>query len=441
MVPSGNSDDRRVVLLATTTDWPFPARIAMAFAELGWHVEAVCWHGNPLTRTGAVRFTHHYAALRPVAALSRAIERSAADIVVPCDDRALMHLLMLHARSCASGGEVQAARAALIARSIGDPRQFAHAQSRAAFIDMARQDGIRAPLTLPVANAAELRRALHEVGLPAMLKLDRSWGGEGVAKVSTMAQAEQQFSRLSRRRLVFNGLRRLVAIGDPFELLPGITRQRPPLNVQSYVPGRPANCIVTCWEGRVLALIQVDVLFAMHAIGPATVVQFSNHSDIAEAARRVVARLGLSGFCGLDFVIDDASGEVHLIEMNQRATPIGHLALGAGRDPVGALAAQFEAVQFGVRNNSGSPARERRPSTACGTVALFPQAWQSDPGNPGLPDTYHDVPWTEPDLVRKLLQTRWIERSKFVRRIRQRRHARPTDDPAGRATFVPANLH
>jgi predicted ATP-grasp superfamily ATP-dependent carboligase len=316
---------------------------------------------------------------------------------------------------------------------VGDPGQFAQAQSRAAFIDMARRDGVRAPLTLPVERATDLRQALREVGLPAMLKLDRSWGGEGVAKVNTMAQAERAFAAMSRRRNVADGLRRLVTIGDPFQVLPGISREQPRLNVQAYVTGRPANCIASCWEGRVLALIQVDVLTAIHAMGPATVVQISDHPAIAEAARRVVARLGLSGFCGLDFIVEDGTGDVHLIEMNQRITPIGHLALGAGRDPVASLSAQFAGGQ-----GNGAPARPR--TTGCGIVALFPQAWRSDPQSPHFAVAYHDVPWTEPDLVRKLLQTRWTERSRLVRLIRRLRRMKRLDDASGRANFVRSRI-
>lgn len=418
----------------------------MAFAELGWRVEALSWYGSPLAWPSGVCHRHHYAGLRPLAALARAIERSAPDLVVPCDDRALMHLLTVHARALASGGPAQAALAALIARSLGEPLQFAQARGRAAFVDMARREGVRAPLTLPVENVAALRLALREVGLPAMLKLDHSWGGEGVAKVNTMAQAELQFAAMSRPRGPLYGLRRLVALGDPFQLLQGTNGGRPRLNVQSYVPGRPANCIAACWEGRVLALIQVDVLCAIHAMGPATVVQFSHHPDIAAAAARVVARLGLSGFCGLDFVVADGTGEVHLIEMNQRVTPIGHLALGPGCDPVAALAAQFGPARMsgapkGADQIGGARARERLPTTRCGRVALFPQAWRSDPCNPYFADAYHDVPWSEPGLVRKLVQMAWKERRRVWRRLRQWRQVRRADDTSRRATFVPANLH
>ena len=45
---------------------------------------------------------------------------------------------------------------------------------------------------------------------------------------------------------------------------------------------------------------------------------------IAEAARRLVRRFGLSGFCGFDFIVSD-TGDAQLLELNPRLTPTSHL--------------------------------------------------------------------------------------------------------------------
>jgi hypothetical protein len=396
-----------VVLLASTTSWPFPARIAMAFAEIGWAVEAICWYGNPMAQTRCVRRRHHYAALRPMAALSGAIARAAPDLIVPCDDRALAHLLALHADLCRAGRH---ADAATIARSLGAPQDSLPARFRAGFIDLARREGVRAPPMLPVADLAALREAVARLGLPVILKMDNTWGGEGVAKAATLAEAERAFVRMARGKRNGVRLRRAIANADPFQLLPGPRAAPAGVNVQRFIPGRPANCLVSCWQGEVLALIEVDVLSAQHAMGPATIVRLTDDAEIAEAARRVVARLRLSGFCGLDFVIDDATGEAHLIEMNQRVTPLGHLALGAGRDPVAALAAR----------HNPTAAAARAAVTSCDTVAFYPDAWRSDPDSPFLPTAYHDIPRTEPDLMRILARVPWKRRSRLLGFLRRR---------------------
>src|SRR5258708_34335612 len=82
------------------------------------------------------------------------------------------------------------------------------------------------------------------------------------------------------------------------------------------------------------------------------------------AAERIAHRLGLSGFFGLDFMIEDRSDTTYLIEMNPRCTPLSHLQLGKGRDLVEALWAQV----------SGQPLREIPTVTKNAMIAYFPQA-------------------------------------------------------------------
>jgi predicted ATP-grasp superfamily ATP-dependent carboligase len=50
------------------------------------------------------------------------------------------------------------------------------------------------------------------------------------------------------------------------------------------------------------------------------VVRVIDHPGMANAARQVVKRFGLSGFCGMDFLIA-ADGEAYMVELNPRVTP------------------------------------------------------------------------------------------------------------------------
>ena len=79
--------------------------------------------------------------------------------------------------------------------------------------------------------------------------------------------------------------------------------------------------------------------------------------------------------------------------MNPRATQMGHLALGEGRD----LAAALRAAA------SGEQVRRTSSVTDKDLIALFPQEMQRDPKSPLLNEAYHDVPWEEPDLVEACL--------------------------------------
>lgn len=406
------------VLIATSTR-STAVRVAMAFAELGCPVEAIAWFRGPLANTRAVRRLHRYDPARPLAALRRAIARARADLVVPCDDRAVGHLLALHRWLSTTGHHEEAA---IIARSMGDMGVAQDMVSRAAFAALARKAGVRVPLTLTVDDPAQLRAALARVGLPAMLKVDDTWGGVGVARVHSLEEADRHFDQLSAPPGVLRAIGRLLVHRDPFWLGPWLRGARPRVNVQAFVPGRPANCVVACRQGEVLAITQAEVLRAYDPTGPAAVVRIVERPEMEVAARRLVARCRASGFRGFDFVIDDATDTLHLIEMNQRITSLGHLAFAGGRDPVGAW----------VAGHAGRDGPLRPPSTAAEVVAYFPQAWWLDPADPVLAAAHHDVPWSEPELVRDLVRAKPWYRGWLAR------HLSPPLTSAGVAFEAPA---
>ena len=115
------------------------------------------------------------------------------------------------------------------------------------------------------------------------------------------------------------------------------------------------------------------------------------------AARKIARRLSLSGFFGLDFVIEEGTGAAYLIEMNPRCTPPCHLRLGIGRDMIGALSAQL----------TGKPLSEPVSITQNNLIAYFPQALLRN--SEFLSSSYHDVPEGEPELIEELLRP-WSDR-------------------------------
>jgi len=398
-----------VVLIVSTTWWAFPARIAMECAARGLAVDVICGRGHPLLKTAAVRRHFAYGAARPLRSLAHAIEASGASLVVPCDDRALAHLHGLHANVPASD------IAWTIERSLGDPAGFAIAKDRAGLIACARGLGIAAPETLRVENAAALDAALDRLGLPAVLKLDGSWGGLGVAVARTREQAHRSFARFARPVSLGRAAKRLLVDRDPFHLLPWARREAPGISVQAYVPGRPANSISAACEGRILGTICAEAVAVQRPFGASSVVRVIDHAAMAQAAEKLAAHLNLSGVFGLDFLIDDTTGEARLVEMNARATPLCHLALGPGRDLIGALC-----------QLAGLPPIAEAPSiTDRDVIAYFPQAWHTTPDSPWLQRGHHDVPWNEPALLQELLKKPWPDRGLLATlwRMAQRRGA------------------
>ncbi len=377
----------------------------MRFAAFGWRVEAVCPAGHPLRETASVARLHFYAALRPLPAVAAAIAAARPDLIVPCDDRAVAHLMAVQASAAAAGSPATQ-------REI-DPAEWPGAiERRSDLIRIAREAGVHAPEMRQVDGEDDLRAAIAAFGLPVVLKVDGSWGGQGVTVARTLEEAEQARRRLARRLDAARALKRTLFDRDPFHLLPWLTRTKPRVNVQAFISGRPATSAAACWDGDVLASIKAEALCTTDPVGASTVVRLIDHPDMALAEQRLARRLGLSGLHGFDFMIEHATGHAHLIELNPRATPIAHLALGPGRDPVGALVSRVEA----------SAARAMPPVTENPVIAFFPQAWQSAPESPFLRTGYHDVPWADTGLMRDLVRLPYPDRSlpaRLLARLRQ----------------------
>jgi hypothetical protein len=377
------------LLLAATTNWPTAARLAGAFARLSWRVEVLAPAGTPACASRFVHARQPYSALDPLGSLAAAVARSAPDLVIPCDDRACAQLIALHAQAVILR---RPDVAGLIARSLGTPQDYETLTTRSAFIAAAAALGIAVPRTRAIANDAEFDAALAEIGLPAVIKSDGSWGGDGVAIAYSREEARALFRRLSRPVSPVRSALRSLRRRDAHHLVAALAPSPPRLSMQALVTGRPATTTFAAWEGTLLAAVHLDVAVATGETAPASVVRRIHDPAMERAARRLARRFGLSGLHGLDF-IRGASGAVHLIEINPRATQTAALALGEGRDLAAALAERA----------TGYATAARTPAIDNDLVALFPQEWCRDPQSPYLAVAHHDVPWGDPALVRALL--------------------------------------
>jgi hypothetical protein len=389
------------VLLTDTNRWATPARLAIGLSKAGCSVSAVCASSHPLLYTRAVQRTFPYSSLRPLESLLTAIDATNPQIIIPCDDRGVQHLHELFAYACGQG-EAGSKIADLIERSIGSPESYPITSSRYELLRVAREEGIRLPATILIKTVDDFKSWQADQVFPWMLKADGSFGGRGVKIAHSREQAEQLFLDMSRPERTTRVVKRLIVNRDPFWVRPWWNRCRPAVIAQTYIHGRPANCAVVSWKGKVLAGICVEVLRSEGLTGPASVVRAVDSPEMMVAAERIARRLGLSGFFGLDFMIEEKSRAVYLIEMNPRSTPVCHLQLGKGRDLIGAFWSQL----------SGEPFQERPPITEKDVIAYFPQAWNSK--SDLFSSSFQDIPREEPDLVQELLRP-WPQRSILYR--------------------------
>jgi predicted ATP-grasp superfamily ATP-dependent carboligase len=313
-------------------------------------------------------------------------------LIVPCDDGVVWQLHELHARYT----DLQP----LIEASLGAKSAYPQIRSRGAFLQAAVDLDIRVPLTQTVSSAQDFENWC--VTRPAVLKLDGTWGGSGVAIAHSQAEARAALSKLSRSMDAGTAWKRWLINRDPLALWSWQRRETPRVTIQEFIQGRPANTMIGCYKGKVLAIVTVEVQTAQGPTGAATVVRLVENNEIERAARLLAAHFELNGFHGLDFVIEETTGAAYLIELNPRCTQLGHLQLAGQGDLAGAVTAMLK--------NEPVAVPEPEDCIQSETVAFFPQALNWNPKSPYLRRGYHDVPWEEPALVRQLLRSSWPER-------------------------------
>jgi predicted ATP-grasp superfamily ATP-dependent carboligase len=227
---------------------------------------------------------------------------------------------------------------------------------------------VRAPTYDVVHDRAEAFAFAERHGLPVVLKAEESFAGLGVSVCQNEAALAAAIARM--------------AASNPAALEQG-------MQLQTFVAGRTAMRAVVAWRGEVLAgLSAIKVETHPGSTGPSAVVQFIENGEMRSTAQAMIRALGYSGFASLDFILD-AADQAHLIELNSRPTPICHLGDHLGLD----LCLRLREAIEGKTSADGDPAGLPKK------VALFPQEWIRNANSPHFADSFHDVPWDDPDMV------------------------------------------
>lgn len=401
------------VLLATTCRWFATARLVTAFQRVGCQVEVVCPRNHCIVSLSLADTAYPYHPLRPRRSIRAALLASRPGLVIPCDDPAMRFLHDIHA-SARQGGPDNEWLREILEFSMGDPAGFPVTQSRDAFMAAIDEEGILAPETRTVASVEEVYDWIDHFGMPAVLKANETSGGEGVRIVRTRAQAQRAFRRLRSPLATAVAGKRALLDGDWSCVLPWLEQQQRVVSIQSFINGPDANMAIAAYQGRILSSLSVEVLRTAQAKGPATIVRLIENTQMRETAEKILARLKFTGLCGLDFLLEQESGNAYLIEMNARATQTCTLTLGPGRDAVAAIASLV------TGRLEPAPALPLRGNT----IALFPAAWRNDTSDPIFQQAYPDIPEDHPELVRfgrqqiqRQRKDRWIE---LAVKLRQR---------------------
>jgi len=384
--------DHRVMVL-TIEKWELGARMCSELRRTGFTVAAVCPAFHMMRQVKTADETFAFSRLMPYLTLARAMRRWQPAFVICIDDVAVRIVQALHHRLARSKLETAKSLVALIERSLGDPRWYGLTE-KSAIMSIAPALGIRCPRSVEIADKAALSRELAAGDFPVVLKLDRTTGGAGVRIARTRVDAWTAYLELDAKRRKTLLMDRLRPTGSRR----GDSKLAPRITIQQYLEGRPASRAVLCWQGAVIGGLSVEATEVSREAGPATVVRMIDHPEMEATAGSLTARLGLSGFCGYDFVID-SGGHAFLLELNPRITPTCHLNWRV--DLIGLLFSRI----------TGRSGCARRAYDVNEAIALFPHEWLRNPASPHLASCPHDVPWHEPAFVRTCIAMRGTSES------------------------------
>lgn len=380
-------------MVIATNEWPMAARISLALAHVGFRVGTVSPRGSVIRKTKGVDAHYDFHSWSASRSIIYAIQDWSPVLLVCSDDRAVEELHQLYFHYRYSNNKSNRTIADLIETSLGDSTSFEIARDKSKFLSFTHSVGVRCPKTtvLPLDHFPE--RELDAGPFPAILKMDRSYGGRGVRIAYDKHSARSAFWELQFPPNHSSTLKRLYArviamLPSRWWFLPRRT-----VSLQQRILGRPSNRALVCLEGVVLAGINVEAIETLSPFGPATVVRVIDNPEMTAMSEVLVKRLKLSGFVGFDFVLD-AAGKAWLIEMNPRVTPTTHLCAGE-TDLSAAL----------WRRLTGRMAEQVNSCIKDDLVALFPQEVQRSPHSPYLAKAYHDVPRDQPEFVQACLRS------------------------------------
>ncbi len=181
------------------------------------------------------------------------------------------------------------------------PREFKQARDIRVVMEAASRSGLATPKTALCRTPGEVAEAAREVGLPAVIKPDRTSGGYGIRVAKDIDEAVRLF------RPVASHSRRHVVVQ---EYISGVDA-----SISLLSTGREAVAISV--NRQILGLRELGQLEPLGYSGNITPLRLGRaESEIRRACEELCRRLKLRGSVGVDLVV--RGGEAYVMEVNPR---------------------------------------------------------------------------------------------------------------------------
>lgn len=399
------------ILLVAMADWFGPTRLPRALRLAGFEVGMLADPNGLLAQSRHIDYRYSLNAgnvrLGVLGPVLRAIMEFAPRLVIPCDEAAvhlLQNLALAWEGAHGPGGQFRVMMPPIVReillRSLGEARTFPVRSSRPQARRMAAQLGIAAPPSAPVPYLQSAEGFARDHGWPVVLTREGRTGGDRVRVCANSDELREGYTALTQEDTSTRGLRygaryAFWSVMTGLHLAGDLTKplnEGPLLAVEAMAPGRPASYTVVSHDGRWLGgFAAVAERSHPPGSGAASAVRLINAPAMTDAARKLVGRLGFTGFGGLDFMRDEASGKLWFLKFNARPTSLSHLGALAGGDLCTALYAA-------VTNAFPVPQRPFQETS----VALFPQDWARDPDATDRGTDHIDMPEDDDRLLATL---------------------------------------
>jgi len=367
------------------------ARLVKALHAAGFHVAALCAIDNPLAKT---RYLDKHFPLTDVLSsrhfesrLARAMKEWDPELIIPADERvvACLHALV---RRVMSGGASCLGKEALgiVIDSFGDLAQYDATLLKSGTLELARKLGVRVPDGRTVSSTDAAVSAAATIGFPVYVKTSFSWAGQGVSFCRNTSEVAAAVT-LARPRSWIR-LRNLLKRVMHRDWYPTETA----IDVQRSIAGKPAMYAVVAIQGRMLAGFAGITQQTCAANGPSSIVWIGADAEMERMSKIMIRALGATGFVAFDFMIEDATGDIYLLECNPRPIPVCHLGSRIGVDLCAALKAELSGESHRVGEGVIGE-----------TITLFPQEWQRNPDGIAETANYIDIPLDDPELLRAMV--------------------------------------
>jgi hypothetical protein len=385
-----------------------PARIAKPLHNAGFAVAALSPAGHYLAHT---RYVDEHFRLPPRAqrwlpsshgdyyrlfrnTLILTVQRWGPDLVIPGDDIAAQWLRDIALDSDQGGERTPGEVREVLEFSMGREDHYGTIMSKLEMQFLARDAGLLTPGQRRVDSLEDLLQFGDAYGYPVVLKYEYSTGGDGTHICDSPECARRIYRDLHSRGISARQLKQMgrSLVGDIENTWWHASGGR--LHVQQFIAGKPGSCCLVAVEGETLAsFATVSEVVHPPIVGQSAIVRFTSDTRMAEAASKLVYRLGYTGFACFDFVVPPDRGRPYFLECNPRPTPTAHLGGRVGVD--------LATILFASLTDRALP-----PPVAGVTeqdVAIFPHVWRVQRDRSAVSRAILDAPWDDPMLMRALV--------------------------------------